>query len=115
MWPTKHIQVKRIDNLQRTPFYIGAISDVARTALSCESTLRELPIDHGPLPKNYPRHPNGEACRKSDTTETMGRWAKLVTDDGETIYVNPTTGKYMAEADQLSIENWGEYSSLTKT
>ena len=49
--PTKHIQVGRIDNSHRTPFYIGPIPHVAWAALSWESTLGDLPIDPAPLPK----------------------------------------------------------------
>ena len=44
----------------------------------------------------------------------MENWAKLVAEDGKTIYVNSTTGKYLAEVEHLSMGNWAEYTSLTK-
>ena len=41
----------------------------------------------------------------------MGNWAKLVTEDGKTIYVNPMAGKYLAQVEQIQMGNWEEYTS----
>ena len=37
----------------------------------------------------------------------MDDWAKVVTEEGETIYINPTTGKFVHEVGASSITSWG--------
>ena len=37
----------------------------------------------------------------------MEDWAKAVTEDGEVIYINRITGKFIQEVDPLPIVNWG--------
>ena len=42
----------------------------------------------------------------------MDDWAKVVTEEGKTIYIDPTTGKFAHEVDTASITNWEEFKSM---
>ena len=47
---------------------------------------------------------------RAKSNKEMENWAKLVTGDWKAIYVNSTTGKFLAEVEHLSVENWEEYT-----
>ena len=42
----------------------------------------------------------------------MEKWAKLISGDGKTIYVNSTTAKYITEVEPPPAENWEEFTSM---
>ena len=44
----------------------------------------------------------------------MDDWAKVVTEEGGIIYINPTTGKFVHEVGTASITSWEEFKSTER-
>ena len=42
----------------------------------------------------------------------MEEWAKVVTEDGKAIYLNPTTGKFFQDMAPPPQKNWEEFKSM---
>ena len=73
---------------------------------------RNKELNYEPRTKNCGKKKNThmENTDRAKRKKEMGNWANLVAEDGKAIYVNSTTGKYLAEAAHLSVENWEEYT-----
>ena len=59
------------------------------------------------IPNNISRIWQTESIKMDD-------WAKVVTEEGKIIYINPTAGKFVHEVDKASIMNWEEFKSIEK-